>query len=63
VAAVSAKTGQLTKPFDPAIEKTIDFSYNAYSVSTQSGGLGVSGWWRMLPLNSRRNRQLPWSAA
>eukprot|EP00624_Nannochloropsis_granulata_P003213 evm.model.NODE_26332_length_20456_cov_27.076897.2 len=31
VATLSAKTGNITKPIDPAISKTIDFVYNGYS--------------------------------
>lgn len=33
VAALSRKTGELTKPVDPAIEKTLDYLSSGYSVS------------------------------
>jgi hypothetical protein len=38
VATLSAKTGNITKPIDPAISKTIDFVYNGYSVSVACAG-------------------------
>jgi len=38
VATLSAKTGNITKPIDPAISKTIDFVYNGYSVSADCTG-------------------------
>jgi len=46
VATLSAKTGNITKPIDPAISKTIDFVYNGYSVRVLcSGGEGVVREW------------------
>lgn len=36
VATLSQKTGQITKPIDPAISKTLDFVYSGYTVRTHA---------------------------